>query len=57
MTTISTPDLFDDNRDTVNVADIGFQQYGGVKAFSGQAVTVACPMDNSMAVEAIKDDA
>lgn len=56
MSTISTPDLFDENRDNVNVAEMGFTQYGGVKAFCGQAVTVACPMDNSMAVEAIKDN-
>ncbi len=54
--TISTPDLFDANREAANVADQGFQQYGGKTQFSGQAVTVACPMDNSMAVEAIKDD-
>ena len=53
---ISTPDLFDAHRDTVSVADQGFSQYGGKRQFSGQAVTVACPMDNSMAVEAIKDD-
>ena len=54
--TISTPDLFDDNRELVNVAETGFVQFGGVTQFAGQAVTVACPMDNSMAVEAIKDD-
>jgi len=55
-TSVSTPDLFDANRDTVQVADQGFQQFGGITQFSGQAVTVACPMDNSMAVEAIKDE-
>lgn len=53
---ISTPDLFDDNSELVQVAETGFKQYGAVTQFSGQAVTVACPMDNSMAVEAIKED-
>lgn len=53
--TLSTPDLFDAHRESVSVADTGFKQYGGKTQFCGQAVTVACPMDNSMAVEAIAD--
>jgi regulator of ribonuclease activity A len=52
---ISTPDLFDANRDCVCVAHQGFKQFGGMSQFSGQAVTVSCPMDNSLAVEAIKE--
>ena len=52
---ISTPDLFDEHRDAVSVAHQGFRQFGAICQFSGQAVTVSCPMDNSLAVEAIAE--
>ncbi|MCU4677410.1 putative 4-hydroxy-4-methyl-2-oxoglutarate aldolase [Catenovulum sp. 2E275] len=56
MTQFATPDLFDDNRDTVRVASSGLHHFGGNKKFSGQAVTVNCPLDNSTAVEMLKQN-
>jgi regulator of ribonuclease activity A len=50
----STPDLFDENRDSVQVSGAGLQHFGGVRHFTGQAVIVNCPQDNSAAVEALK---
>lgn len=54
--TFTTPDLFDECRDQVQVPDSGLMHFGGNKKFIGQAVTVTCPDDNSFAVEALKQD-
>lgn len=51
MPNYATPDLFDANRDSVDVADSGLIHYGGKTKFCGLAVTVTCPEDNSKAVE------
>lgn len=50
----TTPDLFDEHRDNVDVAEQGLFHYGGKNKFYGQAVTVTCPEDNSKAVELLK---
>ncbi|MDU0355046.1 putative 4-hydroxy-4-methyl-2-oxoglutarate aldolase [Paraglaciecola aquimarina] len=52
----TTPDLFDDHRGSVDVAESGLHHYGAKTSFYGQAVTVTCPEDNSKAVEALKTD-
>ena len=54
MQDFTTPDLFDDHRDTVRTAEAGLNSYGGKDKFFGQAVTVTCPEDNSYAVEVLK---
>lgn len=56
MSDFTTPDLFDDNRETVEVAEAGLLHFGGNNKFFGQAVTVTCPDDNSKAVEALKEN-
>ena len=52
---ISTPDLFDAHRSSVQDAHQGFQQYGAIRHFHGQAATALCPIDNSMAVAAVEE--
>lgn len=52
----TTPDLFDDHRESVRIAEAGLNSYGKKTKFGGQAVTVTCPEDNSYAVEALKND-
>ena len=54
MNEFTTPDLFDDFRNTVDIPESGLRQFGGKTKFYGQAVTVTCPDDNSFAVEALK---
>ena len=54
MKDFTTPDLFDDHREQVDVPESGLVQYGGKTKFYGQAVTVTCPEDNSFAVDALK---
>lgn len=56
MTQFATPDLFDDNREKLRVTSSGLHHFGGIKKFSGQAITVSCPLDNSAAVEALKQN-
>lgn len=51
MKEFTTPDLFDDYRDDVQIAEAGLIHFGGKTKFFGQAVTVTCPEDNSAAVE------
>lgn len=53
---ISTPDLYDDHKHQVSVADAGFVQYGGVKQFYGKAVTLACPLDNTLVGETLEEN-
>jgi regulator of ribonuclease activity A len=54
MKDFTTPDLFDEFRESVDVPESGLYQYGGIKKFSGQAVTVTCPEDNSLAWDILK---
>ncbi|PCC10239.1 putative 4-hydroxy-4-methyl-2-oxoglutarate aldolase [Pseudoalteromonas sp. JB197] len=51
MNKFTTPDLYDEHRDSVQVADSGLQHFGNKTTFSGQVVTVTCPDDNSFAAE------
>ncbi|MDR0593905.1 MAG: ribonuclease E activity regulator RraA [Bifidobacteriaceae bacterium] len=44
---ISTPDIADQNADTVRVLTAGFISFGGREAFGGPAQTVKCFEDNS----------
>lgn len=45
---ISTPDLCDEFEGQVKVLDALFNNYGGVDAFFGEAVTIKCFEDNSV---------
>lgn len=54
MQNFTTPDLFDEHSEKVNVAESGLFSYGKKTTFFGQAVTVTCPEDNSYAVEMLK---
>ena len=54
MSDFTTPDLFDEHRNSVDVPHSGLTHFGGVQKFYGQAVTVTCPEDNSMAWEILK---
>jgi len=47
----STPDLCDDFPDDVRVLESIFNNYGGKKTFSGEAVVVKCFEDNSLVKE------
>jgi len=49
---IITPDLCDDFPE-VKVVEPGFKNYGGVKAFGGEVVTVKCYEDNSVVKEQV----
>ena len=44
----STPDLYDQHADLVQVATSAFRDYGGVRAFCGVIATVQCFEDNSL---------
>ena len=54
MINFTTPDLFDEFRDQVQVAESGLMLFGQKNKFYGQAVTVTCPEDNSFAVDVLK---
>lgn len=54
MHDFTTPDLFDDHSTKVRTAESGLYSYGKKTKFFGQAVTVTCPEDNSLAVELLK---
>lgn len=49
--TFVTPDLCDDNPESVSVVAPMFNNYGGKKAFHGEMVTVKCFEDNSLVKE------
>lgn len=49
---IVTPDICDDHPE-VQVVEPGFVNYGGVKAFGGEIVTVKCFEDNSIVKEQV----
>ena len=48
MQPFTTPDLYDEYSSQVQVADAGLQHFGGKTSFSGQAITIHCPNDNSL---------
>ena len=52
MADIITPDLCDEFPE-VKVVEPGFNNYGGVKAFGGEIVTVKCYEDNSVVKEQV----
>ncbi len=54
--TIPTPDLFDANRENVQVAKNNLRHFGAKRIFSGRAETAYCPNDNSKAVDLLKTD-
>jgi len=56
MTPFTTPDLFDDHRDSVQVADSGLYHFGKKTTFYGQVVTVTCPEDNSFAADILHEN-
>ena len=56
MDNFTTPDLFDDHRESVQVADSGLRHFGKKITFSGQAVTVTCPEDNSFAADILHEN-
>lgn len=49
--TICTPDLCDENPDSVSVCEPMFGNFGGLQAFGGEIVTVKCFEDNSLVKE------
>jgi regulator of ribonuclease activity A len=55
MNHLSTADLYDSHSEKVAVADAGLVQYGGIKQFYGQAVTLACPLDNTLVGETLNE--
>ena len=50
---LSTPDLCDAHEGKVRVLDPIFNNYGGVSAFFGKAVTIKCFEDNSVVKELV----
>lgn len=54
--TFSTPDLFDEYRDSVQAGSNKLTHYGAKRIFMGRAETVYCPKDNSLAVDTLKTD-
>jgi regulator of RNase E activity RraA len=52
MTTFSTPDL-SDAAPQARAIELAFGNYGAVKVFSGQAVTIKCHEDNSLVKQAV----
>ncbi|CAM2932144.1 putative 4-hydroxy-4-methyl-2-oxoglutarate aldolase [Pseudoalteromonas atlantica] len=56
MDNFTTPDLFDDHRNSVQVADSGLHHFGKKTTFSGQAVTVTSPDDNSFAADILHEN-
>ena len=51
---VSTPDLFDQFNQEVDVVEPLFKHYGGLKQGYGQITTVACFKDNSLVAEQVK---
>ncbi|TMP17044.1 putative 4-hydroxy-4-methyl-2-oxoglutarate aldolase [Pseudoalteromonas sp. S2893] len=56
MDNFTTPDLFDDHRNSVQIADSGLRHFGKKTTFSGQAITVTCPDDNSFAADILHEN-
>ncbi len=50
---IVTPDLCDEFAENIQVIEPMFNNYGGVKAFGGEVVTVKCFEDNSVVKEQV----
>ena len=49
--TFSTPDLCDEFPEAVSVAEPGFHNFGNIRCFSGEIVTIKCYEDNSLVRE------
>lgn len=54
MTQISTPDLCDEY-ETARAMELPFINYGGVKQFGGEVVTIKCHEDNSLVKQAVSE--
>lgn len=54
MTDFTTPDLYDDYGDHLQVASAGLLHFGKITKFYGQAVTIQCPHDNSLVGEIVR---
>jgi regulator of ribonuclease activity A len=51
----STSDVFDANADRASVCALHFEQYGGVRAFSGRIATVRCFEDNVLLKQLVEE--
>ncbi|MCF6458705.1 ribonuclease E activity regulator RraA [Pseudoalteromonas sp. MMG024] len=56
MTHFTTPDLYDEYSDQLQVASAGLLHFGKVTKFTGQAITIQCPNDNSKVGELLKSN-
>lgn len=56
MTHFTTPDLYDDYSNQLQVASAGLFHFGKVTKFAGQAITIQCPNDNSLVGELLKSN-
>ena len=54
MSRISTPDLSDEF-ENVRAVELPFINYGGVKCFGGEVVTIKCHEDNSLVKQAVAE--
>jgi len=54
MAVISTPDLSDDHPE-VRALELPLQNYGGIKVFGGEVVTIKCHEDNSLVKAAVAE--
>lgn len=54
MICVSTPDLCDEFAQQLRVLDSVFVNYGGVRSFYGEAVTIKCFEDNSVLKELVE---
>lgn len=54
MANFTTPDLYDDYGDQLQVANTGLFHYGNLTKLYGQAVTIQCPNDNSLVGELLR---
>lgn len=54
MPSFTTPDLYDDYSDSLQVANAGLFHFGKETKLFGQAITIQCPNDNSLVGELVK---
>lgn len=54
MTQISTPDLCDEY-ENARAVELPFINYGGIKKFGGEVVTIKCHEDNSLVKQAVSE--
>jgi len=54
MSVFTTPDLYDEYGDTLQVMDHGLSHFGKSRYMKGQAVIIRCPEDNSLVGEFLR---